>query len=248
MLFIKPWATCLLFCFSICIVKGSDPDPYLAAGIPATDRVWNGEDYVATLKVLTAGTVPLPRYSDPKGVAVLNRMFGQRDFSLYTDKTLPIQARLGESLPLSGAANGIGKLYYAQLVQGQDMHEEYANFAAFSLYIMAVQLDLLDEFIPTIPHDDKYPVRMAGLAQVKGGLTETTAGYLIVLADPKFFTVKDRVLVLQAFVDTMPKLKKMFTPAYVAEISLKFAALKKQFPDADTAALINQIEGQLANP
>jgi len=248
MTFFKRWATCLLFCCSICVLKGADLDLYLAAGIPATDRVWNGEDYVAAWKVFTAGTVPLPRYSDPQGAAVLNRMFGQRDFSLFTDKTLPIQARLGESLPLVGAANGIGKLYYAQVVQGQDLHEEYANFAAFTLYATAMQLDLLDEFVPTIPHDDKYPVRMAGLAKVKGGLTETTAGYLIVLADPKFFTAKDREIVLQAFVDTMPKLKKMLTPAYVTEISFKFEALKKQFPDADTTALINQIEGQLANP
>lgn len=68
----------LLFASQLAATAVAETNPFLEAGIPATTRTWSGPDYERTAEILTAGKVALPKVSDPRGAALLQRRGGVR--------------------------------------------------------------------------------------------------------------------------------------------------------------------------
>ncbi len=204
-------------------------NPFLEAGIPAASREWAGPDYVRTAEVLGAGKVALPRHSDPEGAALLQRLTSTDNFSLHRNKSIALPVRMEDFLQVQQGANSLLKLYLSATVQGTDYKPEMARLAAFVLHSSALGVDLVEEMLPTLPRDDKYETRMAGLKQMNSGLTTIFVGAEQMLTPRNGFSAEDLSVLLEAMARTLPRLKHAFPPEYRIELRKKLEADRVRF-------------------
>src|SRR4051794_39107391 len=123
------------------------------AGLPATDREWFGDDYLRAAEMITTGKTSLPRLSDKKGVPLLERLTSTDHFAFYRNKSLPPASRMEDLMKSQQSVNAIMKQYAvaANKKGGEDLHDELIRLMAFSLRTNVLMVDLVDEFLPTIP-------------------------------------------------------------------------------------------------
>ena len=226
-------------------VAQAETSLYLEAGIPAPSREWTGGDYERTLQVLSVGKVALPRFSDRHGEAILTRLTSTENFSFHRNRTLPLQARLEDFSKLYQNASSLGKLYFAAATKDARLGKEVAHLVAFLLHTSEVGVELLDEFLPTIPRDDKYAVRMDGLKRYQSGLTIIFVGAEITLAERNNFSADDRSVVLEAMAQTLPRIKIAFLPDYRVELARKLEADKARFTRLEDIRLIDMMVREL---
>jgi len=225
----------------------ANPSVYLKAGIPAVNREWAGSDYVRTLQVLSSGAVPLPYYSDREGAELLNRLTATENLSFHRHRSLPVGARLGDWINLFQSTNSLMKMYYASSPDGRKQHAEIARLLAFSLYVASEGLNLVDEFLPTVPRDGQYAGRMAGLRQMKSGLTSVFVGLEGALTEDNGLTADDKSVLLDAMALTLPRLKTVFTPEYKFELRKKLQADRALFKNANDVARIDSMIHELGS-
>ena len=108
-------------------------------------------------------------------------------------------------------------------------------------FCAAAGTKLVDEFMPTVPRDDKYPVRVNGLKQMNAGLTEIFAGAVTSLSETSFYTPEDLSLMLDAMAETLPSMKKSFAPDYRIELRKKLEADRATFSRPQDARDIQQM-------
>ena len=132
-----------LLTIPLAYAQDARPSPYVAAGIPAVTREWTGADYAQTFRVLSAGSVTLPRFSDRHGAILLGRITSTDNFSFHRYRSLPIQSRLQDYLALQQSVNSLGKLYFVKSVSDTaSSRPELASLLAFLVRTSAVGLDL----------------------------------------------------------------------------------------------------------
>lgn len=222
--------------------------PYVAAGIPGVTREWTGADYTQTFRVLSAGSVTLPRFSDRHGAILLGRITSTDNFSFHRNRSLPIQSRLQDYLALQQSVSSLAKLYFPKSASDTaSSRPELASLLAFLLRTSAVGQDLSDEFLPTIPKDDKYTTRMDGLKTMKSGLTTVFVGAEVSLTESNGFSPKDRSLLLEAMAATLPTLKRAFAPDYRVELQQKLRTDRAKFTDSNDVlridAMVRELDG-----
>jgi hypothetical protein len=205
-------------------------NPYLEAGIPASDREWHGADYARTSEILSAGKVALPRLSDPLGAALLNRLTSTENFSLNRNRALPVEARLSDYLGVQQATSTVLNLYLAMMLRGEaKVTAEMTQIVAFSLQVSALGIDLVEEFLPKIPKDESYAKRMEGLKQMYSGMSTQFQGAEAMLGETKVYSQPERSLLLDAMADALPVLKKAFSQDFRVELRKKFEEDRKLF-------------------
>ena len=209
------------------------------------DREWRGSDYQLAAGAFTAGKVGLPRFSDKQGRTLLERLTATGNFAFYRDKTLPLAMRMEDFLKLQEAANSISKLYLGSAIKGEDVHKEMGRMMAFSLYTAALGIELVDEFIPTIPRDDKYDTRMDGVKRMRSGLTTMFVGAETSLFDRKFYSSDDLSTLLEAMASTLPHFKGAFSTEYRIELQKKLESHESDFKNADDVRRIKMMLTEL---
>ncbi len=220
--------------------------PYTAAGIPAVTREWTGADYTQAFRVLSAGSVTLPRFSDRHGTVLLDRITSTDNFSFHRNRSLPIQSRLHDHVALLQSVNSLLKLYSVKSVTDTASSKpELASLLAFLLRVSAVGLDLTDEFLPTIPRDDKYATRIDGLKTMKSGLTTMFVGAEVSLTERNGFSPKDRSLLLEAMAATLPTVKRAFASDYKVELQQKLKTDRAKFTGSNDVLRIDAMIREL---
>src|SRR4051812_25488024 len=203
---------------------------YLEAGIPDASRDWSADDYERAVQVLAGGKISLPRFADPQGAALLRRITSTGNFALYHNKDAPLQKRIEDFLKMYQEAALLLKLYYAEpAVGGVGPHQEMAAVVAFLVQGSALGIELTDEFLPTIPKDDHYEIRMAGLKQMNSGITTIFVSAEQALADRQTFSADDLSVILEAMESTLPKIKKAFPDEVRGDLRKKLEEDKARF-------------------
>ena len=224
------------------------PTPYVKAGIPTPSRAWSGADYIQAANVLGAGTSPLPRFSDGNGAAVLNRMTAVENFEFYRNPSVPLQTRLEDFITFMGGANMLLKLYlYSPRDSAGKTQPEIAALLGYLLRIAAVDMDLADAFMPTVPRDEKYATRVEGVKKMQAGFTTAFGGAEITLTEDNGFSAADRSLVLKAMADTLPTLKRAFPPDYKEELRQRLEADRAKLNGAEDRRLLDAMISQLGS-
>jgi hypothetical protein len=205
-------------------------NPYLEAGAPASDRVWQGADYARTSEILSAGKVALPRLSEPLGAALLKRFTSTDNFALHRNLALPIEARLSDYLGVQQATSTVLNLYLEVMVRGEmKVTSEMVQLVAFSLQLSSLGIDLVEEFLPKIPKDESYATRMDGLKQMYSGISTQFQGAETMLGESNIYSEPERSLLLDAMAATLPVLKKTFSQDYRVELRKKLENDRKLF-------------------
>ena len=224
-----------------------DGKAFVEAGLPAISREWMGDDYVRAAEVLAAGKVQLPHLSDAQGRLLLQRLTATENLSFCRNRTLPLEQRLDGLFKLMGGSNAISKQYMAAANKGANVHTELAQQLAFLLRVAVLGVQLVDEFQPTIPKDEKYAVRMDGLKQIYSGLTTMFAGAETSLSEKKFYSAEDLSLLLTAMAETLPIVKKAFASDYKLELRKKLESRRAAFPQSEDAQKLQRMISELAD-
>lgn len=217
------------------------------AGLPAPDREWRGADYARAAQVLANGTVPLPRLSEAEGAALFQRMTSTANFSFHQNRSNPIQARIEDYVNIQQGASSLLKLYYAAATKGQGFNQELAHVLGFLLHVSALGVELVDEFIPTLPKDDKYEVRMDGFRLMSSGLMTLFEGAEETLSESNLFSPEELSVILDAMARTLPRVQTIFTPDYRIKLRQKLQADKARFTQPADVQNIDAMLRQLGS-
>lgn len=204
---------------------------YVEAGIPDASRAWTGGDYERAVQILSEGKIGLPRLTDPQGAALLRRITSTENFAFHHNRDLPVQSRMEDYLKMCHWIAALLKLYGAEpAIAGVGPHQELAALMAFMLHGAALGVDLIDEFLPTVPKDDQYEIRMGGLKQMNSGLTGVFVAAEQTLGDRQTLSADDDLSVLlEAMESTLPRIKKVFPEEVRVELRKKLEADKARF-------------------
>jgi hypothetical protein len=136
--------------------------------------------------------------------------------------------------------------YLATPGKGQEFHKEIAALMAFMLHTAALGVQLAEEFVPTIPRDDNYGVRMDGLKKMNSGLVTIFVGAENSLAERKFYSAEDLSLLLKAMSETLPRVKKAFSADYPVELRKKLTSHKSHFKSKEDIRYIDEMLKELS--
>ena len=224
----------------------SAANQFVEAGAPAPDREWYGSEYQKMAELLASGKIGFPALGSDDGRRMFERMVSVENFSFARNRTLPVGQRLSDSMQLQEEANSIMKLYANKANDGALLHEEVVRLFSFTLRVTEVMLDLVDEFIPTIPHDDKYAVRLDGLKKLKMSVELLFSGAEVSLGERSFYREKDLGVMLTAMCETLPRLKAVFSDNFRVEISSRIRARLPQFSDKAAKSQLQFILNELS--
>lgn len=218
---------------------------YVDAGLPAPSREWQGADYLRTVQVLSIGQIDLPRYSEDAGAKLMERFVSLDNLSFYRNRSVPLQNRLGDFINILQGSNNLMKMYFGRLSKGDRLQTELADLLAFSLHVSALGVELINEYLPTIPKDKNYAERMVGVNQMYSGMTTQFNGAEIALTEDTGLSTGDRTVILNAMVDTLPTLKKAFPGDFRSELRRKLEADKRVLKGISDSKTIERMLNEL---
>jgi hypothetical protein len=212
--------------------------PQAGSPLPASNREWTGDDYERVSGALAAGEIELPRFRDPKGATLLKRIASVQNLAPLREQSQPIRARFGEFLKVLPSVNSIMRQYLVAANNGEMVHEELASVLGYVIRVGAIGVELTDELLPTLPRDEKYPVRMEGLKKVRSGMMTAFQGAEVSLSERHVYTPKDLSVILQAMSASLPTAKSTFSPEFSRELKQKLQRHRTSFrSDSDRKAI-----------
>ena len=236
-------AIILLFTALLAAAAVAQTNPFLEAGVPATSRLWTGPDYTRAVEVLSAGKIPLPRFVDPQGAAILDRITSTENLSLQRNKDVALSLRLQDFLQVQQGATRLLSLYVN--AKDIDYRPELTRLAAFILHSSAQGVDLAQEFTLTLPKDDTYATRMEGLKQMNDGLTRVFVGTEQMLSERNNLAPDDLSILLEAMATTLPRIKIVFPFDVRIELRKKLEADRARFKKEEDVRRIDRMIGEL---
>ncbi|MEY2882275.1 MAG: hypothetical protein RLZZ15_4655 [Verrucomicrobiota bacterium] len=227
---------------SLLAIMGFAAPDYLGLGAPSPDHDWYGADMELMAGVLRSPEISLPRLSDAGSATYIARVINPANFSLYRNTRLPIGTRISDFLKFQGAVRDILMRYTADANRGIDLHREVAVLMCHMLSTSTQGIALVDEFVPALPEDDTYAIRMDGLKKFMHSLVLIFSAAEQSLSETKFYSKEDLSALLRAMDDSLPSLLPSFSDADRKEFSRKLSARATQFTSShDKEAIIRMI-------
>lgn len=233
--------TILFFCFFATISIAVSEDVYLKSGVSAPSREWRAADYRTLVTLITEKKVPLPDLGTEAGANVLNRVCSVQNLAYGRNKTLPLAARMQDLMEMQPALTALGKIYASEALKGGKVGNESALLVGFMLDFTSLQIDLVEEFIPTIKRDSGYEFRMQALKEMRGGLAIEFVGTLSAVSEDKLYSDKNRSDLLAAIARNASHFARVLESDVRAEMILKFTKLKEKMKEPHDQASITTV-------
>lgn len=180
---------------------------------PPADRPWNSVDYRGLIEIVKSGQAPLPTLADPASKAVFERMVDLDNTALWLarKKEMAMGARMPEMLATGESVSALLLNYWNEALKGKPYERELAKLLVYLLTLTSATIGLTDEFMPTIPKDDKYEIRMVGLRQMRVGSRTMLAGVVQSIAETKFYSKGSTLEMARGFVTHLPAFQPILT-------------------------------------
>lgn len=217
-------AACLLFASA---AVASD------TGLPSAARPWRAVEYARAAEVLQAGRAPLPRLSDPKGRALVERMTTTENLAHYRDAAVPPRSRFAELHELLERMTAVQALYHADCEEhcaAADLagKGELARFRAFTLHAAAAQVELADA-LPPNPDGKPFPRSALDFFPVFTMVEQCL--------EPGIHSAEDRARLLAAMAATLPRLETCFTAGELLELEERLKARRSRLAAGERPAV-----------
>jgi hypothetical protein len=193
-------------------------DEYITLGMPSYDREWVGQDMAVAAAKLQAmakkSPEKLPRFGSNRSGPVF-----AENFNFFRSRSLPLGTRFPQFLDYTDALNAIVKLYASARTTNKEWAAELVELSGAMLRALQLELELVDELIPTLAKDDPtYSVRMAGLEKMRGGLALVISGSLTTLTETQVFDADLRAKLVDYCRETFPQILPRLTAASEQEM------------------------------
>lgn len=200
-------------------------DDYIALGMPSYDRDWIGQDLTTVATVLeTLPVEQLPRLNSTRSDKVFSRMISPNNLGMYRNQSIDLSVRLPQSLEALDGEGRLTKTYMSAFLKDRTFGEDLIHLLGHMLEIVQINIELINQYIPTISQDDPaYQARMDGLVKAKGGLANIVIGTLITLTETNNFSTRDRLKLLEYSRDTFPSIVPSLTTPSQTEVFRKIS-------------------------
>ena len=190
-------------------------------GCPSPDREWQAKDYTALKELLVKSTLPLPRLESESGRAVLHRLVNTENLSFHHNRNLPLETRFPDLMNLMDGTKSIMMLYIRAANAGEKVEKELADLLVFQLAVASAAIELTEEFMPTIPKDEKYKTRMEGFAKMKSGLATILDGAITSLSERTVYSDESVARMVRGIREYYPRFASILPETAKAEFRLK---------------------------
>lgn len=215
---------------------------FVISGFPAPDRAWTGADYAAVGNVLRSGGMHLPTLDDADGAEMFERIVDPDNFALIRNTSLPIATRFNDYLALmTGFQHILVSYVTAANERGERVHTELARLMVLSLRLGSEGIHLVNEFIPTIPHDHTFDVRMNGLTRMRSGIATTLNGAEKSLGERGFYSASDLSLLLAGIRENLSTILTVLTENHRIELRQSFRRRLHDFTSTSDLQALNEM-------
>ncbi len=214
---------------------------------PAADRAWSSADYRDLAELIKSG-VPLPALADPAGQAVFERIVNLQNLELSRNKTLPLASRIEEALTLLDRTKSLLVAYITKAQSGSPYERELARLQVYLMAEASVLLDLVDEFLPTIKRDEKYEVRMEGLARMRQGIRTIMAGAVESAGETSFYSKASTLVLVQGIETYLPSFRPILTDQDRQDFARRIARQRGEATDPEVVAALAHLQEALGRP
>ncbi len=218
-----------IFC-ALSIFNSAYANEYTDAGAPPTDRVWTGDDYQQFAQLLQSGKVTLPTLKTAVGRQYVERMTNLDNLDALQADNVSVDEGIKRGLSMSEALSPILKMYAVSFMTSKNNGNEMVRIGAFSHRIGMVLRAFIYKKLETLPKDDSYLVRIAGVKQMELGLMESFIGILISFDDVQGLTDNNKLFAVQALRYNFSEISLLFSEAQRKEIEKRIIRLQKTMP------------------
>jgi hypothetical protein len=190
-------------------------------GCPSPDREWQAKDYTALKQLLVKRTLALPQLESESGRAVLHRLVNTENLSFHHNRNLPLETRFPDLMNIMDCTKSIMMLYVRAVNSGEKVEKELADLLVFQLAVTSTAIELTEEFLPTIPRDEKYETRMAGFAKMKSGLTTVLDGAIGSLSEREVYSDESVAKIARGIREYYRRFASLLPETAQAEFRLK---------------------------
>jgi hypothetical protein len=186
------------------------PERYFALGMPAVDRLWQGDDlakaYLVIAKLADDDPLALPRRASSVSGAVFARIIASENHEMVANAGIPVQVRVqlaaGEIGPLGQISNAYLK---AQMARKGSFVPELVDMICASFSATRVVSTLLSQVEPPPVGTAGRTEFDKGRGQVERGLATQVKGLFMVLSDRTSALEADRVRLAACLARELPK-------------------------------------------
>ena len=201
----------ILFFAAIASLYADTVSYWVAKGCPSPDREWQAKDYTAFHNVLAKGILPLPKLDSEPGRSILRHLVDTQNLSFHRNRNLSIDIRMPDLLDVSQETKKIMLLYFRAAERGEKVEEELAELLVFQLAATAAVIEVVEEFVPTIPRDEMYETRMEGLARMKQGMATVLDGALTSLSERTHYSNGSVARIARGIREYYPQFNRMLS-------------------------------------
>jgi hypothetical protein len=239
--------TTLLLLALASLVHADRINDWIEKGCPSPDREWISRDYLAFTELVTNGALPLPRFDSDPGRMVLRRVVNTENLAFYHNQKLPLQMRMTDLIPMMAAVQQLVLRYANEANPGAKPPErEMAECLVFLLAGSGTVIELVNDFLPTIPKDDQYEKRMEGLATMKRGMTTALSGAITSLSERNVYSDESVVKMVQGIRECYSQFATILPDSTKEEFRYKIKAMtemeKNPVLKAELSSLLDEMK------
>lgn len=188
-----------------------DVAEYIKAGMPSPDREWSGTEMQAAAAVISKMGAEhpeqLPHFASLRSGEVFASLCSSTVPGMFLNTTLPFRSRFDSALQYFNSLNSINKVYLSRLQAGRGTPRDFVELLGGLLRVTHLMLDLLDEFMSTLPSDDpQRNARMQGLDQMRAGMASIVSGCLTTLTEQSIYPAADRLALIGHLQENLPSI------------------------------------------
>jgi hypothetical protein len=142
-------------------------------------------------------------------------------------------------------AKSIMMLYVRAANAGEKVEKELADLLVFQLAVTSSAIGLIEEFIPTIPKDEKYKTRMEGFAQMKSGLATILDGAITSLSERKLYSNESVARMVRGIREYYPRFASILPQTTKAEFRLKIRNMLAEEKNPDVKRELISLDGTM---
>jgi len=123
--------------------------------------------------------------------------------------------------------NNILLIYVQAANKGEKIDSELSKLIFFQLAMASSMINLVNEYVPTIPKDKSYETRMAGLEQIKSGMATLLTGAVVSLSERHFYSTESVITIASGIKQYYPSFELVLPETYKIELKYKINTMLK---------------------
>jgi hypothetical protein len=223
----------------------------LIFSVPPDDRKWSAQDFVAAVEALEdiarKDYRRLPRFNAGTWKdTYFARLTAEED--LLLDKNSRMEQWMKDGVARWDAMKRLLAVYLRASLADRSFNTEYLIVLSHGIKVALAQIRVGKEFFKALSAEEqKNPVRLLGLAQMKRGLANSVRAVVLSLAD-RNYALTDRARLAQVLDDTAERLRLDLPSEYLPDLVKDLRTIRELEEDKALVERLNRVLRALSRP